>query len=317
MRTKKKLLIVLTAALTLALALPVIGQASIDQAKNRAYTVLNTFETLGYSFRETAQYGALERGQYHTFSTTLFQGSTYAIIVGGDHRVSDIDVKVYDENGVLVARDQDVQPAAVARVTPLWSGTFYVRVIMKNSDALANWYVLIGQAPAPRVRRPAPGPDVAEYFVPEWRAPSTAEAIAAFYRPVWEAPPDEFVVDRFGRTRYSAAASVHFAKNSAEIEPQSVPLLNEWGEALRGPLRRGVFMVEGHTSSTGKADYNQTLSERRAQSVVDFLVYNWGISPTRLIPRGFGERFPIASNATEAGRARNRRVQFTLIDWID
>ncbi|MCB1832791.1 MAG: OmpA family protein, partial [Geminicoccaceae bacterium] len=66
--------------------------------------------------------------------------------------------------------------------------------------------------------------------------------------------------------------------------------------------------VQGHTDSTGATDYNQGLSERRAQSVLDYLTGK-GVEAERLTAVGFGENRPIASNDTEEGRAQNRRVE--------
>lgn len=66
--------------------------------------------------------------------------------------------------------------------------------------------------------------------------------------------------------------------------------------------------VEGHTDSAGQAAYNQKLSQRRAQAVVDMLVDDFGINRRRLAAVGYGESRPIADNGTEQGRAQNRRV---------
>ena len=67
-------------------------------------------------------------------------------------------------------------------------------------------------------------------------------------------------------------------------------------------------MIEGHTDTTGPAAYNLELSQQRANAVRDFLVQN-GIDPSRVIARGQGEAYPVASNETEAGRQQNRRVE--------
>lgn len=74
-----------------------------------------------------------------------------------------------------------------------------------------------------------------------------------------------------------------------------------------------IIQIEGHTDSTGSDSYNQLLSERRASSVRDFLL-NQGIEPPRRTrATGYGERYPIASNDTAAGREQNRRVELTLV----
>ncbi len=71
------------------------------------------------------------------------------------------------------------------------------------------------------------------------------------------------------------------------------------------------IQVEGHTDSTGTEAYNQTLSERRAQSVADFLV-GQGLDPTRIYAVGYGEMRPVATNDTAEGRQQNRRVELHI-----
>jgi OOP family OmpA-OmpF porin len=72
-------------------------------------------------------------------------------------------------------------------------------------------------------------------------------------------------------------------------------------------------VAEGHTDSTGPEAFNQVLSERRAQSVVDFLAAQ-GVGTGRVTAVGFGESKPIADNATREGRAENRRVVLRRTD---
>jgi outer membrane protein OmpA-like peptidoglycan-associated protein len=74
--------------------------------------------------------------------------------------------------------------------------------------------------------------------------------------------------------------------------------------------------LEGHTDNTGEEDFNRRLSKDRAQAVADFLMAN-GISNDRILVQGFGADQPIASNEDELGRARNRRVEVRVIDFIN
>ena len=69
--------------------------------------------------------------------------------------------------------------------------------------------------------------------------------------------------------------------------------------------------MEGHTDSTGGVSYNKALSEQRAAAVRDYLVSR-GIDATRVRSRGVGPEFPVATNATEAGRQQNRRVEVII-----
>ena len=70
--------------------------------------------------------------------------------------------------------------------------------------------------------------------------------------------------------------------------------------------------IQGHTDSIGDAAYNQGLSEKRAKAIMDYLASH-GIASYRLSAKGYGETLPIASNDTEEGRAKNRRVQLRRI----
>jgi outer membrane protein OmpA-like peptidoglycan-associated protein len=72
-----------------------------------------------------------------------------------------------------------------------------------------------------------------------------------------------------------------------------------------------TIVVAGHTDSIGNAGYNQRLSEYRAQSVANYLISR-GVQPHRISSVGYGETMPIASNATESGRQRNRRVELQI-----
>jgi OmpA-OmpF porin, OOP family len=104
---------------------------------------------------------------------------------------------------------------------------------------------------------------------------------------------------------------INFDFDKADIKPEYAPILDEAVDILKE--RQGVkVVVEGHTDSTGPEDYNQKLSERRAQSVRDYLAKN-GIAADRLETKGFGESKPAYDNATKEGRYRNRRVEFQVV----
>jgi outer membrane protein OmpA-like peptidoglycan-associated protein len=73
-----------------------------------------------------------------------------------------------------------------------------------------------------------------------------------------------------------------------------------------------VIEVAGHTDSVGSDDYNQQLSERRANSVAAYLSGH-GVDRTRMVTIGAGEGHPVADNESDAGRAQNRRVEITIV----
>ncbi len=100
---------------------------------------------------------------------------------------------------------------------------------------------------------------------------------------------------------------VRFQYDSAELRPESDPILADLFEGLSGS-QSAEIVIEGHTSSEGSEEYNKDLSERRAQSVVDDLVRR-GVEAGRLRAVGMGEAEPIASNNDDTGRSLNRRVE--------
>ncbi|HEY1099387.1 MAG TPA: OmpA family protein [Myxococcota bacterium] len=103
---------------------------------------------------------------------------------------------------------------------------------------------------------------------------------------------------------------LYFAWNSAELVPASYPVLDEVVQALKDHKAAQV-QVEGHTSSEGGDDHNQSLSEARAAAVLRYLV-DHGIKTDRLISKGFSSSVPRESNGTAEGRENNRRVEFVV-----
>jgi OOP family OmpA-OmpF porin len=104
---------------------------------------------------------------------------------------------------------------------------------------------------------------------------------------------------------------VNFGFDSSTVQEQYFADLGELAAFLK--RFEDVYVdIEGHTDSTGPEAYNQSLSQRRAQAVVDYLVSEHGIAPRRLEPKGYGESQPVADNSTKEGRAANRRVMATL-----
>lgn len=97
------------------------------------------------------------------------------------------------------------------------------------------------------------------------------------------------------------------------IRSESFSLLDKVATLLADHPEMKRIRVEGHTDDVGNAAYNKDLSARRAASVVRYLVGN-GVAQSRLVPSGYGFEQPIASNATALGRAKNRRVAFTILD---
>jgi outer membrane protein OmpA-like peptidoglycan-associated protein len=105
--------------------------------------------------------------------------------------------------------------------------------------------------------------------------------------------------------------AVTFDFNSAALKSQFYPALDQVAGTM-ADYNQTVVEVSGHTDSVGSDAYNQTLSEQRAQSVTNYLVGK-GLMRQRFEVVGMGERYPIASNETDAGRAQNRRVEIRVV----
>jgi outer membrane protein OmpA-like peptidoglycan-associated protein len=102
--------------------------------------------------------------------------------------------------------------------------------------------------------------------------------------------------------------TINFDYNSATISNKAVSTVTELGKALADPQLKGsVFLVAGHTDAKGSDDYNQKLSERRAESIKRFLTEKYGIAAENLVTVGYGESQ--LKNSTDPNADENRRVQ--------
>lgn len=105
--------------------------------------------------------------------------------------------------------------------------------------------------------------------------------------------------------------NVEFEFNSADIAAGTMATLSEVGQALTTRPEASVE-IQGHTDAVGAAAYNMQLSQRRADAVRNYLLANFDLNADQLAAKGYGEADPIASNETDEGRSRNRRVQFVI-----
>jgi OOP family OmpA-OmpF porin len=108
-----------------------------------------------------------------------------------------------------------------------------------------------------------------------------------------------------------AIYGIHFDTASARIRADSLPSLNRVLQLIES-MPSSRWIIAGHTDNQGGADYNLKLSLARANSVVTWLTQH-GVAGGSLTPRGYGLTRPVADNATESGRALNRRVEVALV----
>jgi outer membrane protein OmpA-like peptidoglycan-associated protein len=114
------------------------------------------------------------------------------------------------------------------------------------------------------------------------------------------------------RLKINVPNDVSFGVNSAAIRPELRSVLDPFANSLQNDANARIEII-GHTDSTGSDSLNNPLSEDRAHSVRDYLAAR-GVASARIQTAGRGEREPLAENTTEAGRARNRRVEIFLRD---
>ncbi len=104
---------------------------------------------------------------------------------------------------------------------------------------------------------------------------------------------------------------IYFDTDKATLKQESSPTLAEMAAWLKKNSAKKVYIV-GHTDMQGSKEHNITLSRARGTAVVEELTGKYGIDSKRLVPEGVGPLAPVASNGTDAGRAKNRRVEMVL-----
>jgi outer membrane protein OmpA-like peptidoglycan-associated protein/uncharacterized protein YidB (DUF937 family) len=105
---------------------------------------------------------------------------------------------------------------------------------------------------------------------------------------------------------------INFASGSAQIPAENQDFLNKAAAAIRSAPAGSVIEIGGHTDNTGDAAANLQLSQQRADAVRDYLV-GQGVDASGLLTKGYGDTRPIATNDTDEGRFRNRRIEFSVV----
>lgn len=124
--------------------------------------------------------------------------------------------------------------------------------------------------------------------------------------------PDEILVQSVICERIELHDKVHFDTDSDVIQEDSNELISQIADVFRNQPDIQLVRIEGHTDANGSAAHNADLSQRRAQAVVNALIA-LGIDSGRMTPQGYGEDIAIGDNATEEGRAQNRRVELIIL----
>lgn len=135
-------------------------------------------------------------------------------------------------------------------------------------------------------------------------------AVAAPAPPPQQDPPPVKKVE-IRDNRIEIGEKIQFALNKAEVLSVSFPLLDEIAKVIQENPHVQKISIEGHASAEGDDQYNLLLSKARAEAVRAYLVSK-GVSADRLSSTGHGETKPLATNDNEAGREKNRRVEFHI-----
>ncbi len=118
---------------------------------------------------------------------------------------------------------------------------------------------------------------------------------------------------RIDRSQIRILQRIEFETNRAEIRPDSLGIIDQVRSALEVNPQLRKIRIEGHTDSRGNNDTNLKLSQRRAESVMKYLIAE-GIDPSRLEAKGWGEEHPLVSNDTAENMQTNRRVEFHIVE---
>jgi OmpA-OmpF porin, OOP family len=190
--------------------------------------------------------------------------------------------------------------------TPIDGAT--VTAAISSASTGAKGECLLKNLPAGLATASAIAPGYDEAVIPvDLEAGSTGRANFELHR------HKEGVADlerSIGESGSAAIYGVHFDVNSATLRPDSTAALQNV-LALVNKNPDSHWVISGHTDNQGSAELNQRLSQARAASVITWLASH-GVAPGRLTPQGFGPTRPVVDNATEAGRALNRRVEIML-----
>ena len=143
---------------------------------------------------------------------------------------------------------------------------------------------------------------------------SRAETVAKITKAAEEtdAPKNNMVVEETPAGIRLSMRDIRFKADSAEVLPSESYRLDEIAKVLK-MVPDSQFLVEGHTAAVGKPQGEKTLSEQRAHKIAEELAKR-GVPASSFITRGLGGTKPVASNATDAGRAQNRRVEITILE---
>jgi OOP family OmpA-OmpF porin len=143
---------------------------------------------------------------------------------------------------------------------------------------------------------------------PQAAQAAPAPTAAAAEPPLAPVPAAEPTPERF---KYCIGLGIEFDINRAEVRPEYRDEVAKVGDFMK-KYPSTTAVIEGYADEVGSDQYNLQLSQRRAESVAKYLEDNFGIEPARLSAKGYGKSNPVADNATDSGRQKNRRINAVI-----
>jgi OmpA-OmpF porin, OOP family len=252
-----------------------------------------------------------------TSGNTAGQGDAQAYHYGGDlllHLLPDNNLVPYLAAGYGgITLDRDNQETITRGAFDYGAGIKYFvtdnlalrgdfrHLVFRDGETLFNYEYTVGITYQFGEKMPAPAPAAQ----PE---PEVAPAPEAPIEPVPAAEPTP------EKMKYCVNMDIEFDIDKAEIRPQYHDEVAKVGDFMKKyPTTTAV--IEGYTDEVGSDDYNMKLSQRRAESVINYLVEKFGIERSRLSAKGYGPTRRIAYNNTAEGRQKNRRIN-AIIDCV-
>lgn len=246
--------------------------------------------------------------RYGLYKSAQPQGVTYVALLAGDsdegHILPRVLVDVVETKSMDSDKVKAVAPAEKAPEAP---------IVERKEPAIQDREPVI-QDREPKIQDRTPA--VKEAPVEEKKA--ATDSLGEATPPIQSKAPE--VKTSSATEMASAIAStgnisvygILFDFDKSDIKPESKPQLDQISELLKNDGTLKVAVI-GHTDNMGTPAYNLALSQRRANAVVQALTHDYGIAGDRLRPQGKGDTEPVASNATDAGRAKNRRVELARL----
>jgi OOP family OmpA-OmpF porin len=229
-----------------------------------------------------------------------------------DSSIHSCDRKEFDQVSFQVAKDKDGNVVEKTLEGELFSWDYGNREGMSQIQVFRNFETALRQAGFKLVYEESPGLIVAQKGATWYRLENSGDyyhqTVITVNEMQQEVTADaSSLADEINKSGHVAIYGIHFDTGKAVILPDSEEILGQIVKVMQNNAD-WKLRVEGYTDNVGAPAANQTLSEKRAQAVVDWLAAH-GVEKSRLAAKGFGATNPVADNTTDAGRAKNRRVE--------